>query len=113
MSNDEQIVAATALICILTLGLVSYSVAVKDKTPMHTSILSGQQWMEELLDGHDGRFYNAFGMNKHVFLCLVQVLRQKAGLDNMKHVLLKEQVGIFLYTAVTGASNRKVQERFQ
>jgi len=112
MSNHEQIVVAAALLCVLTISLVS-SVAAKAKTPMHTSVLSGQQWVEELLDGYDGHFYDAFGMNKHIFHYLVEVLWQKAGLDDTKHVSLKEQLGIFLYTAVTGASNQKVQKCFQ
>jgi hypothetical protein len=34
------------------------------KEPMHTSKLTGQEWVEELLDGHDRRFYNQFGMKK-------------------------------------------------
>jgi hypothetical protein len=33
-----------------------------EKVPQHTSILSGQEWIDELIDGHDGRFYNEFGM---------------------------------------------------
>jgi hypothetical protein len=28
-----------------------------EKVPQHTSILSGQEWIDELIDGHDGRFY--------------------------------------------------------
>jgi DDE superfamily endonuclease len=52
-------------------------------------------------------------MNKHVFRCLVETLHRRGGIDDSRHVSLEEQIGIFLYTCVTGASNRKVQERFQ
>lgn len=37
------------------------------KTPMYTSVLTGEQWMKELLDGHWERFHNMMGMNKRVF----------------------------------------------
>ena len=33
-----------------------------DKVPQHTSALSGQDWINELVTGHDGRFYNELGM---------------------------------------------------
>jgi hypothetical protein len=56
-----------------------------DKVPQHTSILSGQHWIDKLIAGHDGRFYNELGMNKHVFGRLLSVLRNKAGLYNTRH----------------------------
>ncbi|KIL63010.1 hypothetical protein M378DRAFT_165106 [Amanita muscaria Koide BX008] len=40
-------------------------------TPQHTSSLTGLQWLRELLSGHPLRFYNMFGMHKHVFRHLV------------------------------------------
>jgi hypothetical protein len=87
--------------------------ATYEKTPMHTSKLRGQDWMEEILHGHDGRFYDQMGMHKHVFRQLLKELQRKTGLDNSKYVTIEEQLGIFLYTVVTGQSNRKVQEHFQ
>ena len=44
-----------------------------EKTPQHTSRLSGQQWIEELIAGHDTRFYNKLGMQKFVFRSYVMV----------------------------------------
>ncbi|KAH9017189.1 hypothetical protein EDB85DRAFT_1874634 [Lactarius pseudohatsudake] len=38
-----------------------------EKVPLHTSQLRGQDWINELLIGHDGRFHNELGLNKHVF----------------------------------------------
>jgi hypothetical protein len=43
----------------------------RDKQPMHTSILTGQRWLEELLNGHPTRFYNQLGMKKLVFCRLL------------------------------------------
>ena len=37
------------------------------KTPQHTSILSGQHWLDELLSGHDECFHNEIRMQKFVF----------------------------------------------
>ncbi|KAI9449806.1 hypothetical protein BJY52DRAFT_1078290, partial [Lactarius psammicola] len=45
-----------------------------DKVPVHTSRLRGQDWITELLTGHDGRFHNELGLNKHVFRRLLSVL---------------------------------------
>ena len=84
-----------------------------DKVPQHTSILSGQDWINELIAGHDGRFYNEMGVHKHVFWALVAVLRRDAGLRDTRHVSGEEQLAIFLHYAHRGLSNRALQERFQ
>lgn len=42
-----------------------------DKTPQHTSKLTGQGWVDELMNGHSRRFYNQLGLHKHVFERLV------------------------------------------
>ncbi|KAJ7751618.1 hypothetical protein B0H16DRAFT_1839949, partial [Mycena metata] len=63
---------------------------------MHTSWQTGQRWINELLNGHPDRFRRAFGMSRHVFLKLIQVLRLKSGLRPTKHVTCQEQVAIFL-----------------
>ena len=51
-----------------------------NKTPQHTSVLSGQLALNELLGGHDGRFYNELGMQKFVFRRLLTMLEMDAGL---------------------------------
>ena len=84
-----------------------------DKTPQHTSILSGQLWVEELLCGHDGRFYNELGLNKFVFRRLLTMLKTNTELCATRHVSLAEQVAIFLHYVRRGVSNRALQERFQ
>ena len=56
------------------------------KTPMYDSKLSGEDWVQELLNGHPGRFYDNLGMSKHVFRKLVQELQIYAGLDDSKHI---------------------------
>jgi hypothetical protein len=84
-----------------------------DKIPQHTSILSGQDWINELIAGHDGRFYNEMGMKKHVFRALLSTLRRDAGLHSTRHISDEEQLAIFLHYTHRGLSNRALQERFQ
>lgn len=84
-----------------------------DKVPQHTSILSGQGWIDELLAGHDGRFYNEMGIRKHVFWRLLSVLQKDAGLSDTRHVSCEEQLALFLHYAHRGLSNWALQERFQ
>ena len=83
------------------------------KIPQHTSILSGQHWLDELLGGHDGRFHNEIGMQKFVFRRLLTTLEMCTGLRGTQHVSAAEQVAIFLHFVCRGLSNRALQERFQ
>jgi hypothetical protein len=84
-----------------------------NRVPVHTSRLSGQQWLNELVDGHDRRFYNEMGLRKHVFKKLICVLGTDAGLVDTRHVSSEEQLAIFLHYVHRGLSNRTLQERFQ
>ena len=81
--------------------------------PVHTSQLLGQQWLDELIDGHNQRFHNEMGIRKHVFMRLVRVLRRDTGLVDTQHVLAEEQLAIFLHYVHQGLSNRALQECFQ
>lgn len=83
-----------------------------DPEPYHTSALSGEDWVLELLSGHPERIRCELGVHSEVFVQLVGELRA-IGHSNSKFVSLEEQVAIFLYTSVTGLSIRHVGERFQ
>jgi hypothetical protein len=83
------------------------------KTPLHTSILSGNQWIQELLDGHEERFYNEMGMSVTIFTQLLDLLVTEGGLRDTRYVTAREQLAIFLHYARRGLSNRALQERFQ
>ena len=84
-----------------------------DKEAQHTSRLSGEHWVQELLDSHEDRIYNELGMHKNVFNRLLAVLGQDAGLHGMRHVSAKEQLAIFLHYMHRGLSNRTLQKHFQ
>ena len=82
------------------------------KEPYHTSILTGEGWVMELLAGHPERICCELGMHRHVFLEL-QAKLHSIGYRDSKHVSLEEQLAIFLYTCVTGLSIWHVGEQFQ
>jgi hypothetical protein len=84
-----------------------------DKTPLHTSRLTGDQWVQELIDGHEERFYNEMGMRDIVFQQLLELLEREGGLRDTRYVTAREQLAIFLHYARRGLSNRALQERFQ
>jgi hypothetical protein len=82
------------------------------REPYHTSALSGEAWVLELLCGHPNRIRTELGMSIEVFSNLVQELRD-IGHQNSRNVSLEEQLAIFLYMCVTGLTIRHVGERFQ
>ena len=84
-----------------------------DKTPLHTSRLTGDQWVQELVDGHEGRFYNEMEMHDIVFHQLLELLVREGGLCNTRYVTAHEQLAIFLHYVCQGLTNRVLQERFQ
>ncbi|KAJ7440904.1 hypothetical protein FB451DRAFT_948420, partial [Mycena latifolia] len=48
--------------------------------PFHTSLLTGQQWLTELLAGHPERFRDQLGIGKQVFHRLSFELQAFSGL---------------------------------
>jgi hypothetical protein len=105
---------AVALLTAMVGGVVTMQVHSSFcKTLMHASILTGESWVKELLAGHPVRFHRSMGMAKHVFWKLIRELQVYGGLSGMEHVTVHEQLAIFVHIAVTGSSNRQLQERFQ
>jgi len=100
------------LITIIIPKLIQVICALYVKQPYHTSILSGEGWVQELLNGHPKRIQCELGVSKEVFNLLIHEL-QSMGHTRTRHVSLEEQLAIFLYTSVTGLSVRHTGERFQ
>ena len=84
----------------------------KDPKPYHTSILTGQGWVEELLSRHPEHIRCELGVCRHMFLALIGVL-QELGYSHSKHITLEEQLAIFLYMSVTRLTIWHVGEHFQ
>lgn len=118
MDNEEEAqlqlaaMAAAWVINVAAASALIYALPLYDKTPYHTSILTREGWVMELLNGHPEWIRNELGVHKDVFLALIQSLRN-GGQGPSKHISLEEKLAIFLYTCVTGLSLRHVDERFQ
>ena len=70
--------------------------------PFHTSILTGEGWMLELLNGHPERIWICLGVSHAAFDGFLQVLLQHGVVPLRNGISVEEQLGIFLYTCVTG-----------
>ena len=78
----------------------------------HTSILLGQMWVDELLDGHPDHICCELGLQKGTFHELLHTLCCFSAADS-KHVSLEEQLAIFLYMSATGLTIQHTGEHFQ
>ncbi|KAJ7017915.1 hypothetical protein C8F04DRAFT_888724, partial [Mycena alexandri] len=65
--------------------------------PMHTSALTGQLWLNELVAGHPARFRDQLGMGKLAFSRLSNELQIHSGLRASKHVSADEKLATFLH----------------
>lgn len=83
------------------------------KSPRIRSVLSGQMWVDELLNGHDRVFHENMGMKKSVFVELRGRLEASGALSDTRYVTSTEQLALLLYFLITGLSNTKLNQRFQ
>ena len=89
------------LLTIIIPKIIQVTCALYVKQPYHTSILSGEGWVQELLNGHPGHIQCELGITKDDFRLLILEL-QSMGHTGSRYVSLEEQLAIFLYTCVTG-----------
>ena len=82
---------------------LQYGILTYDKTAYHTSALTGEMWVLELLNGHPECIRNELGVHKYVFRNIIKDLCLFSHQDT-KVITLEEQLTIFLYTCVTGLS---------
>ncbi|WVZ62320.1 hypothetical protein U9M48_012082 [Paspalum notatum var. saurae] len=82
------------------------------RTQIHDSILTGEQYVSEVLKGHELACKREFRMKKAIFHKLVDLLRERNLLQDTR-VTVEEQVAIFMYAVSKNASNRDRQWRFQ
>jgi hypothetical protein len=111
--RQRKIRLVAALLCTVAAFTVSLFLDAPDPTPMHTSLLTGQMWLGELLKGHLDRFRDQLGMAKLAFFRLSFELQVYCGLVSTKFVTADEKLAKFLHFAQTGCSSRMLQERFQ
>ena len=77
------------------------------------SLLTGEEWVWELICGHPNWIYTELGVHLYVFVMLVIELRGMGYGDSRNGITLEEQLAIFLYMCVTGLSVRHTGEHFQ
>ncbi|KAM5567595.1 hypothetical protein ABKV19_015593 [Rosa sericea] len=109
-SSELDEMAQHMIIC---MNIYDYWSSYIDKVPCHTSILSGAEYVQELLNGHPDRMYNSFRMDKHVFQRLCCTLESLKLLKDDRHVGVQEAVAIFLYIVSHSERMRMAAERFQ
>jgi hypothetical protein len=110
---QQQIsIYVTLIVSVMLTAIATLLGSVYICDPWHTSALTGEAWVMELLSGHPECMRTALGVNLHVFSALISEL-QAAGHKNSKYVSLEEQLAIYLYACVTGLTIRHLGERFQ
>ncbi|CAA0812986.1 Unknown protein [Striga hermonthica] len=79
------------------------------------STYNGEDWISELLMGHDGRFYDAMGMNKKVFKLLCKEIKQTGchGDAIQQKIRIQESVVMFLHTIKGHQRHRHAAETFR
>ena len=113
LRRRQLIVAAAYVVNIVGIASTLYASPLSWKQAYHTSKLSSEEWVKELINGHHDRIWTELGVHVHVFSALVHELQAVCGLQDSCYVGSNEQVAIFLYMCVTGLSIWHVGERFQ
>ncbi|KAL6276458.1 hypothetical protein ACE6H2_020059 [Prunus campanulata] len=108
--SDLEEMAQHMIIC---MHIYEYWQSYVDRMPCHNSVLSGHEYVQELLNGHPDRIYDSFRMDKHVFQRLCYTLESLNLLQNDRHVSTQEAVAIFLFIVSHSIRMRVAAERFQ
>ena len=81
---------------------------------VHTSILQGESYVQELLTEKRGRrIFRALGVSTEEFHHILKELKDHGGLRDSKWVTATEQLAVFLSCMHKGLSNRQLMERWQ
>ncbi|EJD33245.1 hypothetical protein AURDEDRAFT_24895, partial [Auricularia subglabra TFB-10046 SS5] len=88
---------AAEVVQLVTAAIRNYDSSAYWSQPYHNSRFTGQDWVNELMNGHPERIRNELGMRLHVFVTLLVELRAMGYGDSQKGVRLEEQLAIFLY----------------
>ncbi|KAJ6494488.1 hypothetical protein C8R45DRAFT_769106, partial [Mycena sanguinolenta] len=64
--------------------------------PRHTSILTGQDWLDELINSHPDRCLDQLGMYAAALL-LCWEFKKNGGLGDSCRITSQEQAAIFMY----------------
>lgn len=98
------------LLIIPTLHLLGY-IGDSEKKLRHTSTLTGEEKVRELLEGHIKNCRTSFRMEPYIFKALVNYLRSE-GLVKDTRIKVEEKLGFFLYMISHNASFEDLQVFF-
>src|ERR1700761_9294593 len=101
----------TATLAIIFFGKHLLSLGKEPPRPLHTSFLTGDLWIDEILTGHPERCKRALGMSAVVFSLLWAELAATGDLYDGRWVTAREQLAIVIYWLVHGSSPREHCER--
>lgn len=101
------------IICqVIARSILTYYEKYIHKVPCRISSRTGHRFMEEILNGHEMRCYQAFRLSQPVFMDFCHELIQRYDLRPTRGMSVYEEVGIFLLICAHGVDNRLSQEIF-
>ncbi|RVW84970.1 hypothetical protein CK203_039527 [Vitis vinifera] len=83
------------------------------KTPQRTSMLSGAQFVRDMIEGHPQTCYELFQMDKETFMNLCDHLKRHENLQDTRFVTVEEAVAMFLLIVGHNVRMRVVADVFQ
>jgi hypothetical protein len=93
----QQLCLAIYTAMIAVIFFASHILAIKQPIPipMHTSILTGLTWLDQVLHGHPGHCHREFGMSALQFALLWAELAATGDLSDSRYITMQEQLRIF------------------
>ena len=112
LDPQQKRMAAAVASLIATVAAVKHIGDCSDPLPIHTSILTGQQWVEKLLKGHPERIHMSLGVSKDVFLELCKQLHISSYMRKLTFktldVLLEKKKLQYFYTLNATQLSKKI-----
>ncbi|XP_042509144.1 uncharacterized protein LOC122084780 [Macadamia integrifolia] len=81
--------------------------------PIRDSKLTGPERVSEVLNGHVDRCYEQYKMERHVFLNLEALMRQRGWLEDSRYLRVDEQLAMFISIVGHNDRYRDIAEHFQ
>ena len=93
MPHRHRFAAAAAAFFVNTVVCAAqiYTASFYNKTPYHTSALSGHAWVQELINGHPERIKCELGMKLDILQALIEALHA-VGLQDTRNISLEEHL---------------------
>lgn len=112
-AEEQRCRLAAFLVTAGAAATAAYSQPWYERTPYHTSELTGRRWLDELFNGHSNQMLDNLGIRAAVFTRLCNELAARSGLQGTRGLEKEERVAIFLYLGRHAANQCALAERFQ